>query len=555
VGHEDGATRAGTAAGGSLTAVPSQPAGGGARIDVVVLCALSGLIIVLAAARRDFLGDGVRHLPAVLSSHPTFGEPRWLLFPPLAWIWVRLLSVLGIVRGTEAALQAMLWMSVTSGIVFLWSIRSWLLVECNDVTRRAAALMLAGSCAPVLILFSDVAEPQMAAAVVACGLAYARRRRDEPELGRRGALIAIGAIALAALIYQGAILALGMMPLVVASKAIGKRRVMVWAGASVTVVFVAMVGAQIAVGTAPRLAVATALRGERNPQMRSLMARPSPSKYLVAIVAGPPQGLLALENFSGVPALLSSLGGGDRAASHAAILNASRLLLGWAVLGIILINGVRTANWRVLAALGVLLILPVLRNQQYGYAKFFILWPIPVALLAIRCRPRSIALAAAAVVLSNTWLVIHDIHRGRELYFAVKEQYGRATPSTCWFTSGWSPPVSYLWPGTAVPVLGMLATGDDPSAQASALTTALRRCFCESDAVWTDSSSRDGEVLSSIARHFAYTSIDLKSVLAEPSELADLPVPAGHLYSKPAQERSCRFTSEVRPDRRRTPPR
>jgi hypothetical protein len=90
----------------------------------------------------------------------------------------------------------------------------------------------------------------------------------------------------------------------------------------------------------------------------------------------------------------------------------------------------------------------------------------------------------------------------------------------------------------------MLATGDDPSAQASALTTALRRCFCESDAVWTDSSSRDGEVLSSIARHFDYTSIDLKSVLAEPLELADLPVPAGHLYSKPAQERSCRFTSQ-----------
>jgi hypothetical protein len=135
VGVEDRATRTATAAGGSLTTVPRKPAGERARIDLVVLCVLSGLLIVLAAARRDFLGDGVRHLPAVLSRHPTFGEPRWLLFPPLAWTWVRLLSALGIVRGTEAALQAMLWMCVTSGVVFLWRIRSWLLVECNDVTR------------------------------------------------------------------------------------------------------------------------------------------------------------------------------------------------------------------------------------------------------------------------------------------------------------------------------------------------------------------------------------------------------------------------------------
>src|SRR5262249_5609200 len=136
------------------------------------------------------------------------------------------------------------------------------------------------------------------------------------------------------------------------------------------------------------------------------------------------------------------------------------------------------------------------------------------------------------------------IQRGRELYFAIKEQYGRATPSTCWFTSGWAPPVSYLWPGTTVPVLGILATGDDPSAQASVLTTALRGCFCESDAVWTDSSSRDAGVLSSLARHFDYTSIDLKSLLAGPPELAHLPAAAGYLYSHGAQTRICRLTSQ-----------
>jgi len=511
-------------------------------LDLVVLCALSGLLIVLAAARRDFLGDGVRHLPAMLSSHPRLGEPRWLLFPMLAWTWVRLWALLGVAIRAEAALQALLWMCVASGIVFLWSLRSWLRVECHDVNRRAAALLLAGSCAPVLILFSDIAEPQIAAAIVACGLAYARKRRDEPGLASRAALVAIGAIAIAALIYQGAILALGMLPLVVSSKTIERRRVMAWAVTSVAVVFVAMVVAQIAAGTAPRRAAAAAILGERNPLMRSLMARPSPAKYFVASVAGPPQGIVALQNFSGVPALLSALGGED-GPSQAAILNALRLLLGGVVLALVGIEGVRRSNWRALFALAVLVTLPVLRNQQYGYPKFFILWPIPVAVLASCCRPPAIALLAGIVALSNTWLVTHDIHRGRELYSAVTAQYARATPSTCWFTTGWAPPLPYLWPGSAVPVLGMLATGDDPSAQASALTAALHRCFCESDAVWTDSSSRDTEVVSSLTRHFDYTSIELTSVLADPRELTPLSTPASHSYSRPAQERACRMVA------------
>jgi len=428
-------------------------------------------------------------------------------------------------------------MCVASGIAFLSAIRSWLVVECPDVGRRAVALLLAGSCAPVLLLFSDIAEPQIAAAIVACGLTYARRRRDDPERAERGAVVALAAIAIATLIYQGAVLGLGMLPLVVP---LVRRRVAIAAAASVVVVLFVMVAAETAAGTTARVAVGTALGGERNPLTRSLMSRPAPVKYFAAMIAGPPQGIVALDSFGGIPALWSALRGHDAPAAQHATLNAIRLFLGLVVVGVLAAAGIRTASWRILGALAVLLLLPVLRNQQYGYPKFFILWPIPVALLATRCRTRTILLAASAVLISNTGLVVQDIRRGRELAAAVRQDYRRATSTTCWFTSGWSPPFPYLWPGTTVPVLGMLATGSDPATQSSALTTALRRCFCESDAVWTDASTGDAEMLASLARHFDYRSIDLRSVLVDSTELNGLSIPGAYGYSKQARDRVCR---------------
>ena len=182
-------------------------------IELVVLVALAAVLVIAAASRRDFIEDGVRHLPAALSGPPHFGEARWIMFPPLLFALVRPLAAIGLVGGVEAAIQPFLWVSVASGIIFLVSLGVWLRVECQTA-RRAAALLLAGSCAPFLALFSDIAEPQIAAAMAVAGLAYTRVRRDDPTGAERGVVVAIVAIACAALIYQGTILAFGMLPLV-----------------------------------------------------------------------------------------------------------------------------------------------------------------------------------------------------------------------------------------------------------------------------------------------------------------------------------------------------
>ena len=106
-------------------------------------------------------------------------------------------------------------------------------------------------------------------------------------------------------------------------------------------------------------------------------------------------------------------------------------------------------------------------------------------------------------------------------------------------TSGWAPPMPYLWPGRGAPILGTLATGSQPADQASALTAALRRCFCDSDAVWTDTTTRDGEMIKTIARHFEFRSFDLGSILLDPSEAGHLPMAGVYAYPDAGRARAC----------------
>ena len=536
-----GAARSGSARRSALTTLTRtrSPARQRVAVDLLVLLGIIAVVVAAGALRREFLGDGVRHLPAIVSAHVSFGEPRWLLFPALAGIWVRFLSAIGMVDGVESVLAALVALSIAAGVLFLISLRIWLRAESEDDARRAAALLLAGSCAPFLILFSDIAEPQVAAALAIAGLAYARVRRDDVRRARGGMLVAVGAIAAASLIYEAMILALGMLPLVTSTQAISRRRVLLTGGTAVVLVAAVLIVAQVSTGTSVLAATTAVVQGEHNPLTRSLMATTSLWKYVAAILAGPPQGIISLKNFSGLPALASLFARGEPTAIVSVVL----LLVGVAITGMLLIEGVRDRQWHVLAAAAILLALPVVRNQQYAYVKFYVLWPIPVALLAIRCRARTIFTAATLALAANGWLVADQISHGRDNYGAARAAYAGATPSTCWLTSGWTPPFAYLWPGRAAPILGTLATGTHPDVQRAALSAALRRCLCDADKVWTDTTSRDAEVVRTIARHFEYADVDLASVLIDPKEGDGNPLPGVLIYSDAASRRACRAAS------------
>jgi hypothetical protein len=302
-----------------------------------------------------------------------------------------------------------------------------------------------------------------------------------------------------------------------------------------------LIGAQVAAGTPTTTALALTFSGEANPLTRTFMASTSPLKYVVAAVIGPPQGIVALEHFAGLKALSLTVPDIDSASTSNAGLNVALLLVGLTITVVLLHQAVRHRQWRTLVAAAVLLALPIVRNQQYGYVKFYVLWPIVVALIAIHCRARVIFLSATIVLLSNGCLMVDAIRQGRERFAASTSAYAGASPSTCWLTAGWSPPFSYMWPGTTAPILGTLATGSQPVRQAEALTATLRRCLCDSTAVWTDTSTRDSEVVQSIARHFGYRSIDLASVLLEPADAdGDPPMPRVLVYSTAFRLRACR---------------
>ena len=58
--------------------------------------------------------------------------------------------------------------------------------------------------------------------------------------------------------------------------------------------------------------------------------------------------------------------------------------------------------------------------------------------------------------------------------------------------------------------------------------------------MWTDTTTRDIQVVTSIARHFDYRDIDLPSVLIDPREANENSVPNVWLYSDSVRERACR---------------
>jgi len=502
------------------------------------------LLVATAMLRQEFLGDGVRHLTTIGANYIQIGEPRWLLFPVLARLWVRLLSALGVVHGAESSLRALLALCVGAGIAFLGCLLIWLRVECEEPSRRTAALLLAGSCAPSLMLFSDIAEPQLAAALVVAGLAFARIHRDDLQRARFALIGGVAAIVIASLIYQSVILAVGMLPLVVPRQTFGHRSVIVVVAVAVVAMVALVIGTQVALGTPTRTALTLTFSGEANPMTRTFMASSSPLKYVAAAVIGPPQGIVGLKDFGGLKALWQTLRGGDSAAASTGVLNVALLFLGLTVTAVLLLQAIRLRQWRALLAAAVLLSLPIVRNQQYGYLKFYVLWPIPVALIASQCRSRMIFTLAAIVLLVNGCLLADAVRQGRERFATTTMAYERASSTTCWLTSGWSPPFSYRWPGTTAPILGMLATGSEPARQAAALTGTLRRCLCDSTAVWTDTSTRDTEVVRAIAQHFGYTSIDLASVLLDSSTAdADRPMPGVFAYSKDSRTRACRAVS------------
>jgi hypothetical protein len=492
--------------------VPRERATAGPRLapsEALALAAFGVLLVVLAAFRQEFIGDGVRHLQgAIDSGAPRFGAPRWLLFPALAWLLLHPLAAIGLVTGVEPAIQIILALSVLSGIGYLWGLDVWLRAEGCAPRSRVAALMMAGSAMPFLVLYSDIAEVQLPATIVVIALAICRARFAQRRGGDATVLATMAAIALASLVYQAVVLALFFVPLVAPMARLRRKTVLAAAAAIALSVPAILILARLSAGDGLDLAVLTTFRGEAGDSVRASLAQQTPLKWFVALVAGPPQAIVGLWNFQGLPSLVR----GVLASDTDATMNAARLGVGLALIAVLGGGVVRTRDWRlVLAALGVVA-LPVIRNQQYTYSKFYVLWPVLLALASLKLRPKHVAMAAAITLALNSMLVTRQIAQGRARYSDLQQAYRQAGPDDCFFTSDWGAPFGYRWPGSSAALISIL-WANDSGMKGYEVQPALRDCFCRSGRVWTDTTAAATDEVTRLMGHFDATTLPVADFL------------------------------------------
>jgi hypothetical protein len=159
------------------------------------------------------------------------------------------------------------------------------------------------------------------------------------------------------------------------------------------------------------------------------------------------------------------------------------------------------------------MVIPVIRNQQYTYSKFFVLWPVVIALAAVKLRPRAAGAIAAVMLVLNISLVSRQVVEGRARYSGVLAAYRTATADDCFFTSDWGPPFGYRWPGSSVALISIFwATGESGPA-GDRVEPALQDCFCRSRRVWTDTTVEATGEVTRLADHFQYRVVPLEDFL------------------------------------------
>ena len=102
--------------------------------------------------------------------------------------------------------------------------------------------MLAGATAPYLILYSDIAEVQLPAAIAVAALAACRMRFAEGRGGDRTVIATMAAIAFASLLYQAVFLAMLFVPLAAPLRTLRQSRLWMSGLALIAAVPLLMIG-------------------------------------------------------------------------------------------------------------------------------------------------------------------------------------------------------------------------------------------------------------------------------------------------------------------------
>ena len=501
-----------------------MPAASRPRLDLFAIATLVALVAVAAACRQAFSGDGTRHVVDALGTpRAPIGEVRWLLFPTLVWALARPLAEMGWIASVDAALRPLSALTVAAGAAYLLALRRWLIAIDIPVRSRAAAVAMAAATAPFLALYSDFAEPPIAAALVVCALARTASLTRAGRMTGGQIAIAAGAIAAASLLYQGVVLGLALLPLCLDAATLRRRSTWAIVAATAGGALVFAVALRVHAGDSATVAIRSISNGgERSELTRAFLGTASAAKWVVAAIVGPAQAFVALDRFAGLPALASAIVRGP--ARGAAVVNGVRLTVGLLLLAALASAIVVHRDWRLALAIASVIALPVLRNNQYAYAKFFVLWPALVAVAASRFPAARVFAVAVVLLALNGSLVAREIQSGRAEHAEALTLYRTVPADACFLTSGWGAPFQHLWPGRTVAVIAELTM----STEASGLARDIGACFCDAPIVWTDTPAESAATVRFIADRFEYRAVDIAALLPTAEErtvVAAFPTP------------------------------
>jgi hypothetical protein len=259
-------------------------------------------------------------------------------------------------------------------------------------------------------------------------------------------------------------------------------------------------------------------------------------------------GNVAALHSQGMRALLAALR--DPSTSHSAWGTVAILALGAVALGAIVWACVRRRDVALILALLGILALPVLRNQQSGYVKFFVLLPAFLSLGASYLRPGVAAALAFALALTNIGVFAREIVAGRADSGDVREFYATVPPNACFVTSGWNAPDGQAWKGLRCAALAKLfSDGSRPQMTVEELVrdnaerykACLADCFCNASEVLSDDMTQAsrGQV-AFVLDHFQVHDLSLDPLLLSAEGAKSSHTPAGmYVFPPDEQRRAC----------------
>ena len=410
--------------------------------DTLVIMLVFCYTVIVGVYRADYAGDGLRHIPHILGSrYPALGEARWLLFPTLLYFVIKPFALLGLIDTPLQAAKIFAIFNAVCGSLCLLCLRAWL--PSLSPWYRAATLFLASSTVAFLFPATQTIEPPLAALLALAGLTFARRA---PLSDQTRLTVAVAAICIASLIYQGLLLALFLIPATLPSSVYATRQALLRSTAIIALVPLTVVTTLAIAGHSPQNAAREFVQGIGDNTIANGMYSHKSIKNLAGVaLIGPAYNLTGIPDLRGLSGSVTLLH--QRSSFFEGLIG----LMPWLVAAFAYLSAlvflVIRRQYDILVGVAGMMALPFLRMAQYSYVKYYILLPALIVMAIPRLAPRLLIIGLLGVLLfaSNAAQNYTANAEIKQIQSRLDSQFFPRFPhGVCYVGATWGPPVEFL---------------------------------------------------------------------------------------------------------------